>query len=130
MNSSRPTRELIVAVGDSAPFGVRLASEQAEVVAGQKVELKVQLDRHWPDFKGAVTLNGLAFPGPIKMNQVTIPEGKNEAIITLEVQSGARPGDYTLALQCHPGRVRKDGKVKSNTLVSTIPAGSSNRRDG
>jgi Bacterial pre-peptidase C-terminal domain len=119
MSSSRPTRELIVAVVDSAPFGVRPASEQVEVVAGQKAELKVHLDRLWPDFKGAVTMNGLAFPGPIKMNQVTIPEGKSDATITLEVQAGARPGDYTLALQCQAQvALAKDGKAKGNTLVA------------
>lgn len=119
MNSSRPTRELIVAIGDASPFGVRPASDRVEVTAGQKVELKVQLDRRWPEFKGAVTLNGLAFPGPIKMNQVSIPEGKTEATVTLETQGGIRPGDYTLALQCQAQvPFSKDGKAKGNTLVA------------
>jgi hypothetical protein len=120
MNSSRPTRDLWIAVGDRAPYALKPASERLEVTAGQKVELKLQLERHWPDFKGQVTAIPLSFPGPIKMNQVTIAEGKNEATVTIEVQGGARPGDYTLAVQ---GQAQvaymKDGKgAKTNTLVS------------
>jgi hypothetical protein len=119
MNSSRPTRELVVAVGESAPFGVRPEVERVEIVAGQKAEFKMHLDRLWSDFKGTVTLNGLELPGPIKVNQVTIPEGKSEAIVTLEVQAGARPGDYTFALQCQAQvPFAKDGKAKANTLVA------------
>jgi len=120
MNSSRPMRELVVAVGEIAPYALRPASERVEVIAGQKVDLKVQLDRSWPDFKGAVTVVPLAFPGPIKMGQVTIAEGKAEATVTLEVQNGAKAGDYTLALQ---GQAQvsfaKDAKgTKANSLVS------------
>ena len=120
MNSSRPTRELVVTVGESSPYALRPTSERLEVLAGQKVELQVQLDRRWPDFKGAVTIVPLAFPGPIKMGQVTIAEGKTEATATVEVQNGARAGDYTLALQ---GQAQvsfaKDAKAKpGNSLVS------------
>lgn len=120
MNSSRPTRELIVAVGDPAPFGLRPVADRVEVTAGQKAEVKLLLDRTWPDFKGAVTVIPLAFPGPIKMGQMTIPEGKAEAAVTLEVQAGTRPGEYTLAVL---GQAQvpfaKDAKTgKANTLVA------------
>jgi hypothetical protein len=120
VNSSRPTRDLLAAVGDTGPFVVKPAVEKLEIAAGQKAEVKVQLDRLWPDFKAAVTLNGLSFPGPIKMNQVTIGEGKAEATVTIEVQAGARPGDYTLALQCQAQvPFLKDAKTgKANTLVA------------
>jgi hypothetical protein len=120
MNSSRPTRSQVIAVAESAPFIVKPASERIEVIAGQKAELKLQFERLWPDFKGSVTLTPLTFPGPIKMNQVTIPESKAEATATIEVQAGARPGEYTLALQCQAQvPFAKDGKgAKANTLVT------------
>ncbi len=92
MNSSRPTRTLVVAVAEKAPFLVKPASERIEIVAGKKVELKLQLDRLWPEFGGAVTVQSLTFPGPIKMNQATIPDGKTEVTVSVEVQAGAAGG--------------------------------------
>jgi hypothetical protein len=119
--TSRPTRELALAIRESAPFGLHFASERIEIEAGKKVEVKLQLERHWPDFKNAVTVISLSFPGPIKMGQVTIAPEKTEASVTLEVQAGARTGEYTIAVQ---GQAQvpfsKDAKagMKPNTLVS------------
>ena len=63
---------------------------------------------------------GLAFPGPIKMNAVSIAESQSEAPVTFEVQAGARPGEYTVALQCQAQvPFAKDSKgAKPNTLVA------------
>src|SRR5262249_46283581 len=54
MNSSRPTRELVVAVAGTAPFALRPAADRVEVTAGQKVAVKYLLDRA-AGFTGAVT---------------------------------------------------------------------------
>lgn len=119
LNSSRPTRELVVAVRGDSPFALTPAVERLEVEAGKKAEVKVKVGRLWPDFKGAVTLLPLAFPGAIKMGNVTAAEGQSEATVTFEVQPNARPGEYTVALA---GQAQvpfsKDGKTKGNTLVS------------
>src|SRR5207247_2310102 len=45
LGSSRPTRELALAVRDSAPFALRFAAERVEVEAGKRAELKLLLDR-------------------------------------------------------------------------------------
>lgn len=121
LNSSRPTRELVVAVaGEPAPFALIPAVEKLEVEAGKKVELVVKAERLWPEFKGSITLIPLSFPNPVKMNTVTVAEGKSEATVTLEVQANARPGTYTIALTGQ-GQVpfAKDPKAgsKPNTLV-------------
>jgi hypothetical protein len=120
LNSSRPTRELVVAIRETAPFALTPAAEKLEVEAGKKVEVKVKVDRRWPEFKGAVTLIPLAFPGQIKMTTATIPEGQTEATVAFEVQANARPGDYTLSVTGQ-GQVpfTKDAKAKgpANTLV-------------
>jgi hypothetical protein len=118
LNSSRPTRELVVALGDVPPFALT-PPDKVEVEAGKKVELTVKCERLWPDFKGPITLIPLSFPGPIKMGTVTIAEGKTEATVTLEVQANTRPGEYTIALTGQ-GQVPfgKDPKMaKPNTLV-------------
>jgi hypothetical protein len=120
LNSSRPTRELVVAVRETAPFALTPAAEKLEVEAGKKVEVKVKLERLWPEFKGPVTLLPLAFPGPIKMGTVTIAADQAEATVTFEVQPNARAGDYSLAVT---GQAQvpfsKDPKAaaKPNTLV-------------
>ena len=121
LNSSRPTRELIVAVRGTAPFALTPAVERVEVEAGKKAEVKFTCSRLWPEFKGSVNVLPLAFPGPIKMSTVTVAEGKTEAAVAFEAQANARPGEYTLALQ---GQAQvpfsKDPKAatRPNTLVS------------
>jgi hypothetical protein len=120
LNSSRPTRELVVAVRGDAPFAVAPVSERIEVEAGKKVDLAVKCERLWPEFKGSVNLQPLAFPGPIKMGNVSVAEGKAEATVVIDVQANTRPGEYTLALQSQ-GQVpfAKDAKApRANTLVS------------
>ena len=121
LNSSRPTRELMVAVRETAPFNVAPALERIEIEAGKKVELKLKCERLWPDFKAKIDLQALSFPGPIKMNAVSIAETQSEATATFEVQAGARPGEYTVALQCQAQvPFAKDVKAgaKPNTLVA------------
>src|SRR5262249_12806366 len=121
LGSSRPTRDLALAVRESAPFSLRFPIERLEVQAGKKAELKVHLDRHWPEFKTNLTMLPLSFPGNFKMNNTEIPAGKGEGSISIEVQANTRPGEYTLAVL---GQAQvpyaKDAKAtpKPNTLVS------------
>jgi len=121
LNSSRPTRELVVAVADAAPFALTPGSERLTVEAGKKVEVVLKCERLWPEFKGAITLIPLSLPNAIKMNAATIAEGKTEATITFEVQANAKPGEYTLAITGQ-GQVpfAKDPKAaaRPNTLVA------------
>ena len=121
LNSSRPTRELVLAIRETAPFAVSPVVDRIEVEAGKKVEVKVACVRSWPTFKGTVTLTPLAFPGPFKMGTVTVPDGKTEATVTIDVQANTRPGEYTLVLQCQAQvPFAKDAKATAmpNTLVA------------
>ena len=120
MSSSRPTRELALAIRESAPFALHFTPERLEVKAGKKVEVKLHVDRLWPDFKNTLTVSPLAFPGSIRMNNVEIAAGKSEIALPIEVQPGTRPGEYTLAVT---GQAQvpysKDAKAKkANTLVT------------
>jgi hypothetical protein len=121
LNSSRPMRELMVAIsGETAPFAITPAAEQIEVQAGKKIALQIKCERLFPEVKGNMNIIPLSFPGSIKMAPVTVGEGKSEATVTLEVQANARPGEYTIALT---GQAQvpfaKDPKAASrpNTLV-------------
>ncbi len=120
MASSRPMRELMVAVRESAPFALRFTEERVEVMPKSKTVLKLRVDRPWSDFKNLITVLPLSFPGPIRMNTVEVAPGQNEASLTVEVQPGTPPGEYTLAVL---GRAQvpygKDpAKPKTNTLIS------------
>lgn len=120
LNSSRPTRELVVAVaGEQAPFALTPAVETLTVNAGKKAEVVVKCDRLWPDVKGAVTLIPLSLPNSIKMNTATVAADKGEATVTFEVAANAKPGEYTVVIT---GQMQvpfaKDPKAaKPNTLV-------------
>jgi hypothetical protein len=124
LSSSRPTRQLVVAIRETAPFHVSGTMERVEVEAGKKVELKLQCQRLWPDCKSPVTVTPLAFPGSIKTGTLSIPADQSEASATIDVQPNAKPGEYVLALQTQAQvPFTKDPKAasKPNTLV-TLPS--------
>lgn len=121
LNSNRPTRELMIAVRETAPFTVTPSVERIEVDAGKKVDVEVKCERVWPEFKAKIDLQGLSLPGPIKMNSLSIAEGKDEAAVSFEVQAGARPGEYTVSLQCQAQvPFAKDPKAgaRPNSLIA------------
>jgi hypothetical protein len=122
VGSSRPTRELLVAVlPDPDPFALRFVKDRVEVEAGKKMELKLGITRTG-DFKGNVTVVPLGLPNPFKVGQITVAEGKTEGTVAFDVQANARPGAYAVAVQGQ-GQVPfvKDGAKagsKPNTLVA------------
>ncbi len=119
--SSRPVRELTMAIREKAPFSMRFAAEQLQIEAGKKAQIKLAVSRLNPDFKEKLTLLPLPLPGNIKITAPEILAGGNEATIDIEIQPGTRPGTYTLAL-VGQGQVpyAKDpaAKDKPNLLVS------------
>jgi hypothetical protein len=124
IGSSRPTREFVLAVRQGAPYALSFAGERVEVEAGKKAELKLRLDRHAKDFTNKVTLLPLAPPGNLRVANAEIAAGKDEATLTVDVQAGSPPGEYTLSVL---GQAQvpynKDPKSaqKPNVLVS-LPA--------
>jgi hypothetical protein len=124
IGSSRPTRDLVLAVRDAAPYALSFAAERVEVEAGKKAELKLRLLRHAKDFTGQVTVLPLAPPPPLRVGNAEIAAGKDEGTVTLDVPPGTPPGEYTLTVL---GQAQvpysKDAKAaqKPNVLVA-LPA--------
>jgi hypothetical protein len=120
-NSSRPMRDLVIAVRDGAPYRLEWASDSVEVEAGKKADLKLRLIRRWPDFKNEVTIQPLAFPANFKMNNTSFTGEQSELAIAIDVQGNTQPGEHTLAV-LGQGQVpfNKDANAKDrpNTLVS------------
>src|SRR5579875_1843417 len=94
ISSSRPTRELVLAIRESAPFALRFPSERLEAKAGSKVEAKLHIDRLWPECKDILTVQSLSFPGSIRMSNVVVQATQKEAVLTLEVAPGTPAGEY------------------------------------
>jgi hypothetical protein len=119
--SSRPVRELALAVREKAPFSLRFATEQLHIEQGKKARIKLAVTRLNPDFKEKLTLLPLPLPGNVKIMAPELAAGANEATIDIEIQPGTRPGNYTLSI-VGQGQVpyNKDAaaKEKPNVLVS------------
>lgn len=96
--TSVPQRALMVAIRDVGPFALTFEPERLSVTAGQKAELKLKLVRRWPDFKEKVTIQPLAFPGQFQLGNFDIPAGQTEAAVSIQIQPGTRPGDYSLVV--------------------------------
>jgi hypothetical protein len=118
---SCPSRELVIAVRDGAPYRMEWESERVEVEAGKKIDLKLKLIRRWPDFKNDVTVQNLSFPGNFQMSNTSFAGGQSEITIPIMVQNGTKPGEYTLAVLGQgqvPFSKKADDANKPNTLVS------------
>jgi hypothetical protein len=119
--SSRPMRQLALAVRPSAPFALRFNADRVEMEAGKKAEMNLCLDRQWPDFKGNVNVLPMSVPGNFKLGNTAIPADKSEIALAVEIPPNAAPGEYTLAVL---GQAQvpysKDPKAtqRPNTLVS------------
>jgi len=96
---SREMRDHVVAVRERAPYGLRMEPDHITVEAGQKIEAKLRLVRHWNDFKGAVNFQPLNFPGNFQLGNGTIAADQTEIPLSISVQAGTRPADYTLVVQ-------------------------------
>jgi hypothetical protein len=111
-----------MAVREKAPFSLRFAAEQLQIEAGKKAQIKLAVSRLNPDFKEKLTLLPLPLPGNIKITAPEIAAGASEATIDIEIQPGARPGNYTLSIvgqgQVPYSKETKDDKEKKNQLVS------------
>ena len=119
--SSRPMRRLPIAVRDVAPFAVRPAAAGPVVVeAGKKVDVKLVLERRWPDAKNAVTVQPLGGFGGLKLGNFEFGTNATEVSATVDVPANTRPGDYSLLLLCQSQvPFAKDAAAtKPNTLVA------------
>ncbi|MCO6455874.1 MAG: PPC domain-containing protein [Pirellulaceae bacterium] len=121
MNSSRPTRELVVAVRDSSPYRLEWTQAEVEVRAGGSLDLQLNLHRRWPDLTADVTIQPLAFPGNFQLSNASFSGGQRQLHLPLQVQAGTRPGLYTLAVLGQaqvPFHKDAAATERPNTLVS------------
>ena len=119
--TSRPTRSLDASLVEKAPFFVVPEKERIEVKPGDKLELKLQINRLWPEFTGGLKLLPLSWPGSFQMPELAVPAGATEATAVVTIQKNVAAGEYTLALLAQaqvPFNKDPTSKDRPNTLVS------------
>jgi hypothetical protein len=99
INTSIEVREICLAVRTTAPYGIRLPAEKLSVRAGETLEAKATVVRHWPDFKGKVQLNGLNLPSGFALATTDIAADKDETLVKIKVAANVLPGDYSVVLR-------------------------------
>lgn len=98
IGSSRPTRELGLAIRGRAPFALEPQPAELVIKPGEQAKLRIKAIRHWPSASERITLQPLAFPGVLQMQAAEIPSGGDEAEITLTLNQGVPAADFTVAL--------------------------------
>jgi len=119
--TSRPTRSLDASLVERAPFFVVPEKERLDAKPGDKLELKVQIKRLWPEFTGGLKLLPLSWPGSFQMPELTVSTGATEATAVVTIQKNAAANEYTLALLAQaqvPFHKDPASKDRPNTLVS------------
>ncbi len=98
IGSSRPTRELGLALRNQAPFALRLEPEVLAMKPGEPARLRVKATRYWPGANERIALQPLGFPGVLQMQSGEIPAGSSEAEVTLTLNQGVPEAEFTVAL--------------------------------
>jgi hypothetical protein len=119
MNSSRPTRELAIAILEKAPYALKISPERAMLAPSGKLELKVEAARYWSEFKAPIRVIGLGLPGGFQFAESEIAENALEKTFTLQL-ANVRPGEYTITLlgQAQVPFKKDAAGAAANTLVS------------
>jgi hypothetical protein len=74
---ARLERDLALAVGDKAFFRLTASVDKPEVQQGDRVTLKLKVERLAPDFKAPVQVNLLNLPGQPRPQPITVAPDKN-----------------------------------------------------
>lgn len=123
MNSSRPARDWVVAVREKAPFALRFVPPEVTVAPGKPAEVKLVVERLWPEFTGDVNVSALNFPNGFSLPNAKVTPGQSEIALSLPVPMNAT-GMVTLHVQGQaqvPFHKDPQAKERPNTLV-TMPS--------
>jgi hypothetical protein len=100
---ARLDQELVLAVGDQAPYALTAGLDKAVVNQGEKVEVPVKLQRFSADFKAGVQVVALNLPDQPGANRAPVPlltlnPGTDQGKVVLDVKPNALPGTYSVVL--------------------------------
>jgi len=98
---ARLDRGLWLAVRDKVPFNLAAKADNSVVTHGGKVNIKLTLNRLFPDANAPFQI--LPSPGElppgVTFGNVTIPQGKNDANLILNIAPNVQPGTYSFVFR-------------------------------
>jgi hypothetical protein len=134
---TRLDREVVLAVGDPAPFSLAASLDKPAAQQGDKVNLNLKLTRSSADFKQPLviqTVNNIQGlpPNPLSINNnqpFTLAPDKNDGTLVIEVKPTVPPGVYTIALKAQVGGLpytktpddKNAKKANINVILPTTP---------
>jgi hypothetical protein len=122
---------------EPAPFRLSATFDKEGAQAGDKVTVKVKLERLSPDVKGTVAVTALTVPAgqggnpaanaPAVFNNgqpLTLAAGRDEATATLDLRANMPPGPFTLVLRGTTTATVKDaqGRPRPNVALTQASA--------
>ncbi|VTS01790.1 hypothetical protein [Tuwongella immobilis] len=109
-SSSRPTRDLMLAIREQAPFRAAFTQPTITAQAGQKLTLKVEVKRFWPGYTGKITLQPIETGGNFSLPNVEIPENQTSVDLSFEIPKNVS-GEFTVSYKAQSQvPYRKDPK--------------------
>jgi hypothetical protein len=99
---TRLDRSLVLAVRDKAPYSLTVSADKTTITHGDKVKVKLALNRIWPDMKTpAVQILPIPneMPPGISFPNVNIPAGKGDGAFDLNVPTNVVPGSYAIVFR-------------------------------
>ncbi len=102
---ARLDRELLLAVREGTPYHLVATAEPASVSPGDKVQVKVKVEKRSSDLKVPIQLAVLNLPpqnliaGPTPNQPLQLAADKDEATLTLDIRPNLPPGEYTFVVR-------------------------------
>jgi hypothetical protein len=123
---TRLDRGLLLAVRPGAPYALAATLDKPAVTQGDKTDLKVKLNRLWPDFKTplAVQATPAELPPGLTLNNnqpITIAPDKADGTLPVVVGTAVPPGTYNLVLRTSsPIPYNKDPKAPQKPPTNVV----------
>lgn len=121
---TRLDRNLVLAVRDKAPYSLAVSADKTTITHGDKIKVKLALNRIWPDMKTPVVQIAPIpneMPPGITFANINIAAGKNDAVFDLNVPANVVPGTYAIVFRSFApvpfSRNPKDAKKPNVNVV-------------
>jgi hypothetical protein len=120
---TRLNRSLMLAIRDKAPAKLNVAPDKVTVIVGDKMKLNAKLARVQAEFKSNFQITPVPgdFPPNVNFGNVTMPPGKDDQVVELNVAANVVPGTYNLVFRGF-APISPDPKGKPvNVIVPSNP---------
>jgi hypothetical protein len=117
---ARLDRQLVMAVGEPAPFTLTTAERKLVAQQGAPVRVRVEVERFQDDVNRPIALHLLnQQSNVISLNDNLIPADKSWAEVTITPRPSAPPGDYQIVLV---GKLEANSPPGSNRRLVIAPS--------